>query len=61
MDVIGLEPETEINVISPELETSSVLTTEQQDALLGRLSSVVFDDLLNRTEDAGSRAACPCW
>jgi len=37
MEVITLEPETAIDVISPEPETSSVLTTEQQDALLGRL------------------------
>jgi len=37
MDVISLEPETEMDVISPESETSTVLTTEQQDTRLGRL------------------------
>lgn len=37
MDAISLESETEMTVISLVPETSRVLTTEQQDALLGRL------------------------
>jgi hypothetical protein len=37
MDAISLESETEMTVISLVPETSCVLTTEQQDALLGRL------------------------